>query len=720
MQRLLNVVLALPFLVALAPLAGCAGQTFGARAPREGVPILPLKSVRLYETGVGYFERQGIAAGRTSLPVPAGHLDDALKTLVVLSKDGKAKVTGLSFPSSVSPGMARALAGLPLEAGSAIGYKDLLASMRGAHVVVSRKDGASTTGRLVDVLEPKPAPEPPRKPKPSSEGDRAEAKGEAPELTVLLLTDEGAVVHLGASAITSVRPTDPAFAGRLASALDAVSTQGARSERLLQVLGDDREPVTLGYLAEAPIWRTTYRMVLGDDGKSALQGWALLHNDTDEDWKSVHVELVNGQPDSFLFPLAAPRYARRELVTPQSNASTVPQLLDNSADRMWGDHIDDASGAGGMGLSGVGEGGGGRGEGIGLGSIGTIGHGSGTGTASGTSSLLEVGNLARTDNAQGIEGGALFRYVLTSGLDLGARSSALVPFLQAPTEALPITYFASPTAGARSAVRFVNATKQTLPPGTVAFYADGGFAGEAAIDRMKPGERRFVEFGRDLDVELETKNQKSVESTQRLKVVGAQLQEHFLRTTKFAFVIKNESGRPRSVVVGLQVATNGRIEGADRVDFDAAHDRPLAVFALAPKKSVARDMTTIEGLSRSFSLSHISVAELEKLSQTATLSAFERQILGEALTRARAAEAARKSLEKAKAEITTDDQELGRLRENLKTLAGEKDKAHPFVVRVVAAEDRLAKAKLALRASELDLQQKVDALRTTLEKLKEP
>ncbi len=57
-------------------------------------PTLPLKRVRLYETGVGYFERTGKiqAQGSVALPVPAGHLDDALKTMVVLSEGGKASV----------------------------------------------------------------------------------------------------------------------------------------------------------------------------------------------------------------------------------------------------------------------------------------------------------------------------------------------------------------------------------------------------------------------------------------------------------------------------------------------------------------------------------------------------------------------------------------------------------------------------------------------------
>jgi hypothetical protein len=50
---------------------------------------------------------------------------------------------------------------------------------------------------------------------------------------------------------------------------------------------------------------------------------------------------------------------------------------------MWGPTIDDAAGAGGIGLTGVGEGGGGLFEGVGLGRVGTIGHGSGLGDGQG-------------------------------------------------------------------------------------------------------------------------------------------------------------------------------------------------------------------------------------------------------------------------------------------------------------------------------------------------
>src|SRR5207244_1135596 len=75
--------------------------------PAVASGALPLRSVRLYENGVGYFEREGVldASGAAVLGVPASHVDDALKTLLVLSR-GKAKLSGIEFPSVVSDGAA--------------------------------------------------------------------------------------------------------------------------------------------------------------------------------------------------------------------------------------------------------------------------------------------------------------------------------------------------------------------------------------------------------------------------------------------------------------------------------------------------------------------------------------------------------------------------------------------------------------------------------------
>ena len=155
-----------------------------------------------------------------------------------------------------------------------------------------------------------------RPPKPPAKPEEKEAKRPLPQktLVVTLMTNKGEVVRLKAADVRRVRPTDPEFAARLDRALDALSTRSAQLNRPLTLLGDAQGAITFGYIAETPIWRTTYRLLLAPEGRGgALQGWALLHNDTDESWANVKLSLVNGQPDSFVYPLAAPRYLRRSL-----------------------------------------------------------------------------------------------------------------------------------------------------------------------------------------------------------------------------------------------------------------------------------------------------------------------------------------------------------------------------------------------------------------------
>ncbi|MBI3179955.1 MAG: hypothetical protein HYZ27_09860, partial [Deltaproteobacteria bacterium] len=543
---------------ALAFAAGCQSSTQSAGS----ASVLPLRSLKLYETGVGYFERSGkLAHGETTtLPVPTGHLDDALKTLVVAGDAGGVTLTGVEFSSSLSRGMARALAGLPASGEEPLTYRALLLSLKGAEVEVrtSGKRAETLTGRMIDVLEPLPGAAPTPSPdsgdeKKKKDGKDDEPEAKKPELTLLLVTKNGELRKLDTAHVASVRPTDPSYTTRVGAALDALSVRAAQNQRSLRLLAQSEKPVTLGYLAEAPIWRTTYRLVMAEGGeRGTLQGWALIHNDTEESWAKVKVELVNGQPDSFLFPLAAPRYGRRELAEPEERLATVPQLLDTTVDQIWGDNLEE----------------------------GIIGHGSGTGTGQGygsghgrlggshktrapvvrmgatsvsSSDTLSVGNLAAIAPAEGVEAGALFSYKLAQPLDLRAHGSALVPFLQSSVVTRRISWFSSPGAAARSSIRFVNATRQTLPAGPIALYEAGGFAGEAGLGRLKPTERAFVQFGVDLDVELESVKSELKEAPQRVAFKNDYLVEDFFRSSVRVYEIKNRSRAPRTVYLSLDI-----------------------------------------------------------------------------------------------------------------------------------------------------------------------
>jgi hypothetical protein len=654
-------------------------------------PVLPLSRVRLYETGVGYFERTGaVGAGVVTLPVPASHLDDALKTLVVFSADGPSRVGSIEFGSSVSRSMGRALAGLG-DGAEPLALTALLQSLKGAGVEL-RAGRELLNGRLVEVLDAETSDL--SECLPAVENDASCSESKQPVLVVL--TRNGELRRLKLSELRSARPTDPAFASRLGAALDALSDGSARLMKEVRVAAEAGKSLSLGYISETPVWRATYRLVLAEkaEERAALQGWALVHNDTDEPWRRVSVELVNGRPDSFLFPLAAPRYAPRELITPENELSTVPQLMRQTPDSMW---LNDD--VGGFGLSGVGLGGGGSGHGIGLGSIGTVGHGAGSGEAT-QSSLLTVGNLASAIPATAVEAGALFNYRLGQPLDLRAHGSALVPFLSRGVGARRVVVVRDAAAEARSGIYLVNDGDQTLPDGTLAIFGDGGFAGESALPRLKPHETATLEFGFDLDVEVsQTSNYE--DEPQQLRFSPTGLVEHYVRQHQVEYQIENRSGSPREVFIGLSYVNNAKVEGPDSLVYSQAQSQYFATFKIANQASLQRTLEVDEGRRRVHPLPALTKTLLGQLAEAASLPAGQRKLLLHAASRLASADQVNVELAARNRELARTEVQATRFREHARALGAN---GETMIQRLLAAEDRATRlrnetSKLAARSS---------------------
>ena len=664
--------------------------------------LLPLKRVRFYETGVAYFERSGVVgANAVTLPVPASHLDDALKTLVVYSGSRVSHVGGIEFSSSVSRGMAKALAGLAPEQAH-LGLVTLLESLRGASVEITLGNDR-VLGRLVEVLAGEESdletclPAKPDAKLSPSDGACTPHK----ESSLVVMTPTHDLRQLALRDVRGVRPLDPALGARLGAALDALSGGSARALKELRVLARG-ESVSLGYVSEAPVWRASYRLVLDNAGKeAALQGWALLHNDTDESWKGVSVELVNGRPDSFLFPLAAPRYAERELVTPEHALSTVPQLMRTTPDAMWTPEESE-----GLGLSGIGEGGGGYGEGIGLGSIGTVRRGSTTvsGSADDPSDLLSMGNLATVADGDGVEAGALFRYSLADKIELRAHGSALVPFLGEGVGARRVALFATAGTSARSAVYLTHPGGQTLPPGTIAVFDDGGFAGESALPRLKPRETTTLEYGADLDVTLAETEAPAEDEPRALRFEKWELIEHYVRHHRVTDKLENRSGSKRDVFVQLSYVNNATVKGADELVYDTEKARAFAVFALGARSSGERRLSVEEGLSRRHPVSQLTSKELAELAAAPAIPADQRAIAHEAAELLAKAEAKRRQLTATRASLALREGEAERFREHARLLGAARG-TEDVVARLLKAEDRADSLRTLLRslAAEVDL-----------------
>ena len=127
------------------------------------------------------------------------------------------------------------------------------------------------------------------------------------------------------------RTHDAGLQTELNRALAAVAGARDQDKKPVEVHfnGTGERHVRLGYVVETPVWKASYRLVLPDDktaaidkeAKGTLQGWAMVDNQTDNDWNNVRLSLVSGRPISFQQDLYQPLYVPRPMVVPEQYAS---------------------------------------------------------------------------------------------------------------------------------------------------------------------------------------------------------------------------------------------------------------------------------------------------------------------------------------------------------------------------------------------------------------
>jgi hypothetical protein len=76
-----------------------------------------------------------------------------------------------------------------------------------------------------------------------------------------------------------------------------------------------KHDLAIGYVAETPVWRPSYRLVVQDGGRADLQAWGIVQNLSGEDWDNVRLALVAGAPLAFQSTLGEPVIPQRPVVT---------------------------------------------------------------------------------------------------------------------------------------------------------------------------------------------------------------------------------------------------------------------------------------------------------------------------------------------------------------------------------------------------------------------
>jgi hypothetical protein len=83
--------------------------------------------------------------------------------------------------------------------------------------------------------------------------------------------------------------------------------------------------LAVGYVAESPVWKPCYRLIVHPDGQADLQAWGVVENLSGEDWKDIRLTLIAGAPLAFQAQLGDPVIPLRPTVTDQGEViAAVP------------------------------------------------------------------------------------------------------------------------------------------------------------------------------------------------------------------------------------------------------------------------------------------------------------------------------------------------------------------------------------------------------------
>lgn len=486
---------------------------------------IPITHMTLYKHGVGFFQRRARLNGaEASLSFRLDEMNDVLKSLTAVDW-GDGQVLGIEYPSPQS--RAELLAGCSIHLDDWRSLQDLLTSLRGRRVRLMLDQQEALTGSLVG-LDEAPQEEP-----------------LATALVSLLLDDSTWVQAVPLGRVQGVEILDATAAGDLRFFLDSSLTQEAHRQVTVRLTPGEHD-LSLSYVAPAPTWRVSYRLVVeeeaGEEGKQGtggkkenagerralLMGWGIFDNRLEEDLKDISLSLVAGMPISFVYDLVTPFTPQRPEVKEEGRvaagpvsfgealAAAPPSLAKNMAmeESFDGAAVMRAAAPAGRGVS------------------------------------AQALDRTTTVAASGVDLGELFEYTIATPVTVGRGQSAMAPIVSARLSChKDLLYNGSKLAAHPVAtLRLRNATGLTLERGPVTVIDGGQYAGEAVLPFTAVDGEIVTPYAVELGVKVRE------ESSASREIHGLRIGGHYLTIEEWdvrtrLYRLSNSTVKPATVLV---------------------------------------------------------------------------------------------------------------------------------------------------------------------------
>jgi hypothetical protein len=484
-------------------------------------------------------------------------------------------------------------------------------------------------------------------------------------------------------------------------------------ETVVLELDGKAHDLQVGYVAETPVWRPSYRLIIDNKGGSNLQAWGIVQNLSGEDWTGVKLSLIAGAPLAFEATLGTPVIPQRPTVTdmgeviasvPRSETSLKQEPmappppppapapaegaseqsladLEEEAEQDKGAARDDrkpkpeakkrAIGAGARGGAPAKAPSASRAAGPGSAVMGAMSAGGAAPVLQNPSAPRNLSALA----AIAVEAGST-RYDIPLPITVPDKSATMVMLLskQVPGESI---FLFAPDGGVADShahpfrvARFTNTSGGLLERGPIAIFEAGAFLGQGMVDPLPDGAKTTVPFALERSLAVETQRDHTEEGARLAKIESGSIYIERDSVTKTRYRVKNGGDKGAKLLVKHPRHPQARLFNPPK----GTEDNVGTGAALVPVEAAAHavsDLTVDERQSSERSVDWLS----QQADDAVRLYIADRRAEPSVVSALRAAWDVRLSLTRAleeRTKLTAEQNELSRsteeTRRNLKAL----------------------------------------------------
>jgi hypothetical protein len=409
--------------------------------------------------------------------------------------------------------------------------------------------------------------------------------------------------------VQRVRFLNPVMDNEVRKALETLTLSHDTQKKAvsLNFVGEGKRNVRVGYVIENPIWKTSYRLVLGKakEDKPFLQGWAVVENATDEDWKDVRMALVSGRPISFQMDLYTPLYVPRPTVVPELFASLRPVTYSGdlneardglaahtpppppgAAPATAGKPMDSEYAARKAGAKQA--------------------FGYGRELQKSLNDNMNLGGVGVSTMATATKLGDFFQYALDKPVTLPRQKSALLLIINKDVEGTRVSIYNERTQAKFPllGLKFKNTSGLHLSQGPITVYEGSNYAGDSRILDVEPNEERLLSYAVDLGTEVNAVPGNDSGRVTMVKVVKGILESTTkLRETK-TYKIVNRNDAERLVLVEHPVRNEFHLTDDTTKPAETASDVYRFEVQVPAGKTATQVVTEERALNQQFQLAN--------------------------------------------------------------------------------------------------------------------